>query len=199
MNNPEINELVQRMINVAPKTFKDIKEQGQINNKIKEVVSQLDSTIKSLGYIKHGTPGGRKKYAKDLGVTLLSLFELLPLVEHYGLVDTFTETIKKRLFYKEAKENIVYLAFGKVNYGYSYTYAALIKYDSGNSFIVYLSDDSYSINSDEQVVKTFKQVKVNACHNRINTRFDWVKCAIEKGCLKVNVVTNKLELFELKG
>lgn len=189
MNQSEqIQDLVERMLTVAPETFKHTEENKTINIKIKESIELLTSLVVSLGYVKHGTSGGRKKFAKDLAATFLVLFEFLPLLDKYKELTTLTDLIDKRLKDKEVKKRIVYVEFGKV----STIYAARVTYDNGDYFVTSLNNDTLDVITNEQVTKTFVEVKQNTRHSKINARYAMLYQSIEQGWLKVK--GNKLDL-----
>jgi hypothetical protein len=193
MNQSEqIQELVERMLTVAPETFKHTEENKTINIKIKESIGLLTSLVTSLGYVKHGTQGGRKKFAKDLAATFLVLFEFLPLLDKYKELTTLTDLIDKRLKDKEVKKRVVYIKFGKVSTLNYCIYAARVSYDNGDYFVTSLNNDMFDVITNEQVTKTFVEVKQNSRHSKINARYALLYQSIEQGWLKVK--GNKLDL-----
>lgn len=193
MNQSEqIQDLVERMLTVAPETFKHTEENKTINVKIQESIGLLTSLVTSLGYIKHATQGGRKKFAKDLAATFLVLFEFLPLLDKYKELNTLTDLIDKRLKDKEVKKNVSAVRFGRVFTVGKSIYAAEITYDTGDYFVVFLDDNSYNITINEQVTKTFVEIKQNSRHSKINARYAMLYQSVEQGRLKVK--GNKLDL-----
>lgn len=171
--NEEIERLILKMLELSPQTFeKNVKGQT-IALKIKESIGRIESYAKALGYIKHGTAGGHKVWAKALAATLIDLIETLPLLQNYNEEDTFKEAVEKRLSYKKVKApTAINFIFGRVLINKKGYPAAKIRFDNDTEVYVLLNTDHCLVVSDAEYTDTFVRRKQHTRHWLINTRYE---------------------------
>lgn len=200
----QIRNLIDQILEAAPETFSKLENKGSVSHKVKETIQQLESLIKSSGYICHGTKGGRNKWVKDIAASLIDLIELLPLVSKYERVDDFKKTIETRLKYKlkgtntpytSDKLDVVSISFGKLPLLSITYYAAEVTLKKGK-FVVVLDSKDLSVYITDEYTKRFTPCKQNKRHSKINKTFDLVCSGLKAGLYVINKDKQVLEWKE---